>query len=99
VGGGDGDIYCVDLCSPIATASGSPSFAVPQRLKGHEGMQALYTRSVCLYSRSLLTLVHTSGAILSLAFSLEGCYLISGSRDRTAKVWGSVSGQKETYYI
>lgn len=33
------------------------------------------------------------GAILCLALSLEGCFLISGSRDGTAKVWDCVSGQ------
>lgn len=29
----------------------------------------------------------------SLAMSIEGCFLISGSRDCTAKVWDCVSGQ------
>ena len=69
VGAGDGLIYCVDLCSPVASSSGGASFAVANRLRGHEG------------------------AVLCLAMSLEGCLLISGSRDCSAKVWDCVSGQ------
>lgn len=69
VGASDGVIYCVDLCSPLTTASASTSFAVPLRLRGHEG------------------------AISSMCMSIEGCFLVSGSRDCTAKVWDCVSGQ------
>ena len=53
---------------------------------------------ICICIWNVYLYVYTNicilqGAILCLASSLEGCFLISGSRDSTAKVWNCLSGQ------